>query len=70
MRRKKYVQYVDVAKVVGMFFIVYGHILRGGELTKWIYSFHVSLFFFLMGITFHYENIDFITFLKKRVRHC
>ena len=45
MRRKTYVQYVDVAKVFGMFLIVYGHMLRGGELTKWIYSFHVPLFF-------------------------
>lgn len=66
MRRETYVQYVDVAKVFGMFLIVYGHMLRGGELTKWIYSFHVPLFFFLMGITFHYEDIDFISFLKKK----
>lgn len=32
--------------------------------------FSCSVIFFLMGITFHYEDIDFIAFLKKRLRHC
>ena len=50
-----------------MFFIVYGHTLRGGEVTTWIYTFHVPLFFFLSGVTFHGEALDIKIFLKKKV---
>lgn len=63
---KKRIAYVDIAKILGMFFIVYGHTLRGGEVTTWIYTFHVPLFFFLSGVTFHGEVLDIKTFLKKK----
>ena len=59
--------YVDIAQILGMFFIVYGHTLRGGEVTTWIYTFHVPLFFFLSGVTFHGEALDIKIFLKKKV---
>lgn len=64
---KKRIAYVDIAKILGMFFIVYGHTLRGGEVTTWIYTFHVPLFFFLSGVTFHGEALDIKIFLKKKV---
>ena len=63
---KKRIAYVDIAKILGMFFIVYGHTLRGGEVTTWIYTFHVPLFFFLSGATFHGESLDIKIFLKKK----
>lgn len=63
---KKRISYVDIAKVLGMFFIVYGHTLRGGEITTWIYTFHVPLFFFLSGVIFHEETLSIKTFLKKK----
>lgn len=55
---KKRIAYVDIAKILGMFFIIYGHTLRNGEVTTWIYTFHVPLFFFLSGVTFHGEVLD------------
>ena len=61
------IAYVDIAKIIGMFFIVYGHILRNGMITTWIYTFHVPLFFFLSGITFHGESLSFENFLKKKM---
>ena len=63
---KKRIAYVDIAKILGMFFIIYGHTLRNGEVTTWIYTFHVPLFFFLSGVTFHGEVLDIKTFLKKK----
>lgn len=45
--------WVDAAKGVGIVLIVLGHILRGGELNTVLYAFHVPLFFFLSGVTFH-----------------
>ena len=61
--------YVDIAKIAGMFLIVYGHILRGGRVTTWIYTFHVPLFFFLSGVTFH-ENVRqaFGYFIRKKAK--
>lgn len=65
---KARVNYVDVAKIVGMFFIVLGHTLRGGKVTTWLYSFHVPLFFFLTGITFHYTEYKLKYFIIKKVK--
>lgn len=62
------IEYVDIAKIVGMFLIVYGHILRGGRVTTWIYTFHVPLFFFLSGITFHGNETNFGYFIRKKAK--
>ena len=45
-----------------------GHTLRGGMLTTWLYSFHVPLFFFLSGVTFHYESYQLKEFIMKRLK--
>ncbi len=62
------IEFVDIAKIVGMFLIIYGHTLRGGMLTTWLYSFHVPLFFFLSGVTFHYESYQLKEFIMKRLK--
>lgn len=44
--------YLDVAKGLGMLFIIFGHLLKSGLLRQLVFSFHVPLFFVLTGLTF------------------
>lgn len=64
---KKRIDYIDMCKGTGILLIILGHILSGGMVRHWIYSFHVMLFFFLSGYTFKYskENIFKKLFIKK-----
>ena len=56
---------IDIAKAIGIFLIVLGHVLTQGILRKFIYAFHVPLFFFLSGLCFSKKNN--IKFFKKKV---
>jgi len=60
---KQRVQWVDYAKGIGIFLVVFGHTLRGlvnssiletstivVSIDQWIYSFHMPLFFYLSGL--------------------
>lgn len=50
------IQWLDVAKGIGILCVVYGHATFTNEIWRiWIYSFHMPLFFFLSGITYN-EN--------------
>lgn len=42
--------WVDIAKCIGIFAIVYGHTIQSGWTCRYVYSFHVPLFFFLQGV--------------------
>ncbi len=64
---KTRIPWIDVAKAIGIFFIVYGHAMRDGVVQQYIYSFHVPMFFILSGFTFR-SDISLANFLKKRVR--
>lgn len=48
----KYYYYVDTLKGFGIVLVVLGHLNPGIYLEKWIYSFHMFLFFFLSGYVF------------------
>jgi len=60
---KQRVQWIDYAKGIGIFLVVFGHTLRGlvnssildtstiiVSIDQWIYSFHMPLFFYLSGL--------------------
>lgn len=64
IKEKKRCSWLDIAKGVGIIFIVIGHVLRDGIIRTYIYSFHVPLFFMLMGFTFKCENIK--SFSRKK----
>ena len=62
-RKQKRLLWVDYAKGIGIFLVVFGHILRGlinssvvqnspawEFIDSWIYAFHMPLFFFLSGL--------------------
>ena len=48
---KERIIWIDYAKAIAMFFVIFGHVDSGNYLTNWIYSFHMPLFFLLSGIT-------------------
>lgn len=45
----KRLQYLDIAKGIGIFLVLWGHLLPDGFLDDFIYAFHMPLFFFLSG---------------------
>jgi acyltransferase len=47
------IEWVDVSKGIGIILVVLGHIYLTGQGHKYIYSFHMPLFFFLSGYTFN-----------------
>lgn len=63
--KKNRIKSIDIAKAIGIFLIVLGHTLEFGELRKFIYSFHVPLFFFLSGLCFSRKKN--IIFIKKKI---
>ncbi|HIE25447.1 MAG TPA: hypothetical protein EYP74_05530 [Anaerolineales bacterium] len=64
----KRIQYIDIAKGIGILLVVLGHNDMNAYhplLHRFIYAFHIPLFFFLSGIFFN-PNRDFKTLVKKR----
>lgn len=62
-------EYIDIAKGIGIFLVVIGHCL-GMEFipNQWIMTFHMPLFFFLSGLCFNDAKYHvFMTFLKRRI---
>ena len=60
--------YIDVAKGLGMLTIVWGHI-SGGVSHTVFYAFHIPFFFFLSGLVFQRERYASIgLFVKRRIK--
>ncbi len=63
---KERINWVDVARGIGVLLVIYGHGLAATPLRFIIYSFHMPLFFFLSGLVFHKrKNEKYLTVLKK-----
>lgn len=45
--------WVDSMKGIGILFVVMGHTCTYAPLFRWIYSFHMALFFIISGLLFH-----------------
>jgi len=48
---KKRLSWIDIAKAITIILVVFGHTMRGGTIQRIIYSFHVTTFFVLSGMT-------------------
>lgn len=61
MERGKRVTWVDTAKGWGMLAIILSHVMTGHPVSRWLYTFHVPLFFFLSGFLFRADRpwVDF-----------
>lgn len=58
MANSKRIESLDIAKGIGILIVVLGHVLRADDvfLKKFIFSFHMPLFFMLSGFVFNTEN--------------
>lgn len=64
---KPRLDYIDIAKCIGMFTIIWGHIIHTGWSNQIVYAFHIPLFFFMSGMVF--DSSKYLTvrdLLKKR----
>lgn len=65
----KRIDYIDYAKALGMFAIIWGHTKLTGVSNEFVYAFHIPLFFFLSGMVFNRERYDgFRHFFIRKVK--
>ena len=67
---KKRIEWIDTLRGFAMFLVIWGHCQKNGTfIRKWIYSFHMPLFFLISGLTFgESDKLPFKTFFKKKVK--
>ncbi len=68
---KKRIEFIDIARGLAIIFIVLGHTLVHSEncsiIFKFLYSFHVVLFFVISGYIFRIkENDSYVAFIKNK----
>ncbi len=63
---KPRLDYIDIAKALGMFTIIWGHIIHEGWSNQMVYAFHIPLFFFMSGMVFKAEKYATLWKLIKR----
>ena len=59
------IAYIDIAKCIGIYLIVLGHMLRRGVILSYLVTASVPLFFFLSGVTYHYSDRKILFWKKK-----
>jgi len=71
------IEWVDVAKALGIVLVFHGHVvqefipLRVGAAAhqmRWIYAFHMPMFFLLVGLVYKGRALAFDEFLRRQVR--
>jgi len=68
MEKKRYA-WIDIAKALGIILIVVGHGLNYKHVSfKYIYWFHVPLFFIISG-TLHTQHDSIYSFISRRFKH-
>ena len=67
---KKRAGYIDVAKGLGMLAVIWGHLMyvTVEPTHKFVYGFHIPLFFFMAGMVFNPAKYTFGNFVKRRAR--
>ncbi len=65
----KRIEWIDTTKAIGMFLVFYGHYVEGTNgialmQFRFIYSFHMPMFFIISGF-FAKKQIDTIKYVKK-----
>ena len=69
MESKKRVAWIDIAKGIAIFLMVCGHTSIPHGVSKWIWSFHMPLFFIVSGMLFVPERYPkFVAFVKRRLQ--
>lgn len=68
-----YQNWISVAKGLGIMLVVFGHIYIGPDssyvVKRWIYSFHMPLFFFISGLLRKTTVSAFPVYFKKKIKN-
>lgn len=64
LRDKNRIEWVDKCKCIAIYFVVYGHFCLDN---KYVYAFHMPLFFLLSGFVLNEKKYEFKDFLKSRI---
>ena len=63
------IEYIDIAKALGMLMIIWGHIVLTGITNSFVYAFHIPLFFFISGMMFSKQKYPYFNdFFVSRVK--
>ena len=63
------IEYVDIAKGLGMLTIIWGHIVLTGITNSFVYAFHIPLFFFMSGMMYNKEKYPYFKdFFVSRIK--
>lgn len=62
------ISWVDMAKGWGILFVIYSHLCTGYLPSRWMFTFHIPLFFFLSGYVFN-GNRPLRMFVLRKVRN-
>lgn len=66
---KKRIEYIDIAKGIGILLVIAGHLfVYKKPISRWIFSFHMPLFFILSGICYKMDSTISVEYLKKKCR--
>ena len=69
MNSNNRIEYLDIAKGIGIILVIIGHcISMKSYMGRFIYTFHMPLFFFIAGLCFNETRYTFSIFLTKRIR--
>ena len=63
---KNRIRWIDVAKGLGIFYVVTGHVFFNDDVKSWLVSFHMPLFLFLSGYLFNYKKIKQLLISKTK----
>ena len=69
-RENKRIDWLDTLRGLAMFFVIWGHTFPNnkGLVRKYIYSFHMPLFFLISGITYKDEDLSTKEFIIKKIK--
>lgn len=65
--QKERIHWIDIARGIGIIFVIYAHVLGSHDFRYLFYAFHMPFFFFLSGIL-HKNSDNFMDYLRKSAK--
>ena len=64
---KNRIEWIDIARGIAILFVCLGHRDIPPIFSKWIYTFHMPIFFFISGYITKYDGVSFGKFMNKKL---